>query len=364
MDIENLKSSTNQKNNNPLKIFVRIAVYDNLRSIPRIIDLNFMSIEDFINNTAEKIYSVSHEQGGRIPFTIIKEVVENLIHANFSEIVVTILNNGNKIMISDQGPGISDKERAMQPGFTSATSEMKKYIRGVGSGLPIVKETISFSGGSIDIKDNIKNGTVVILSINTDDEKNEYLDLSISEFKNDDVNLLDNAKLLSSGKSSFNNLAHNNIHNTKDNKTINYNIKNNNGNVDVDASANANTNGIPSNISLKKNSHTEKASNFNANLDHNINEHPIKQEKKQVEEYGEFKSLKLTLRQIKILYLVLELEEVGPSAVSKELGFSLSTSFRELSFLEKKGFLKTYSSGKKRLSKKGAKYLEYYPNSF
>ena len=29
-------------------------------------------------------------------------------------------------------------------------------------------------------------------------------------------------------------------------------------------------------------------------------------------------------------------------------------------FLEKKGLLKVYSSGKKRLSKKGTKYLEYY----
>jgi hypothetical protein len=350
MNIENLKSSTNQKNNNSLKILVRIAVYDNLRSIPRIIDLNFVSIDDFINNTAEKIYSVSREQGGRIPFTIIKEVVENLIHANFSEIVITILNNGNKIMISDQGPGIPDKERAVQPGFTSATSEMKKYIRGVGSGLPIVKETISFSGGSIDIKDNIKNGTVVILSINTDDKNNEYLDLSIGELKND------NAKLSSSDKNNFDNVAYNNIHNIKDNKVFNANIKNNASNANADDAA--------SNIDIRENSNIEKASNFKTSLENNVNEYLIKKEKKQVEEYGEFRSLKLTLRQIKILYLVLELEEVGPSIVSKELGFSLSTSFRELSFLEKKGLLKVYSSGKKRLSKKGTKYLEYYSNSF
>jgi len=67
---------------------------------------------------------------------------------------------------------------------------------------------------------------------------------------------------------------------------------------------------------------------------------------------------------MKILFLILELEEAGPSRISKELGFSLSTSFRELTFLEKEGLLKTYASGKKRLSKKGAKYLEYYSNNF
>jgi len=51
------------------------------------------------------------------------------------------------------------------PGFTSASQSMKKYIRGVGSGLPIVKEVIVFSGGSIDVEDNIRSGTVVSLRL-------------------------------------------------------------------------------------------------------------------------------------------------------------------------------------------------------
>ena len=161
-------------------ILVRIAVYDSMRSLPRIIDLSFNNIPDFINKTSEEVYGLSHRQGGRIPYTIIKEIVENLIHASFREIIITILNNGNKIMISDQGPGIFDKEKAVLPGYTSATSEMKRFIRGVGSGLPIVNETIAFSGGILDIKDNIKNGTVVTLSINTD-TASEHVDLSINE---------------------------------------------------------------------------------------------------------------------------------------------------------------------------------------
>ncbi|MBU4450296.1 MAG: ATP-binding protein, partial [Actinobacteria bacterium] len=131
----------------------RIAIYDNMRSTPRVVEISYDSITRFLDETPQRIYSISHELGGKIPYTIIKEVVENLIHANFTEIIITILNNGNHIIISDQGPGIADKEKAFLPGFTSATSVMKKYIRGVGSGLPIVKENIFFSGGSVDITD-------------------------------------------------------------------------------------------------------------------------------------------------------------------------------------------------------------------
>jgi DNA-binding transcriptional ArsR family regulator len=42
---------------------------------------------------------------------------------------------------------------------------MKAYIRGVGSGLPIVKECLGFSGGSVDIQDNLGRGTVITLRV-------------------------------------------------------------------------------------------------------------------------------------------------------------------------------------------------------
>ena len=296
-------------------ILVRIAVYDSMRSLPRIIDLSFNNIPDFINKTSEEVYSLSHRQGGRIPYTIIKEIVENLIHASFREIIITILNNGNKIMISDQGPGIFDKEKAILPGYTSATSEMKRFIRGVGSGLPIVNETIAFSGGILDIKDNIKNGTVVTLSINTD-TASEHVDLSINELP-----------LLK-----------------KDG---------------AEAKQKQNSQPAPLLNTSEKNPVKEAAPVKNPSSSLNMqNMAPS------VKSSDDYLLKKLSMRQMKILFLILELEEAGPSKISKELGFSLSTSFRELSSLEKEGLLKTYSSGKKRLSKKGIKYLEYYSNNF
>ncbi|HHT78767.1 MAG TPA: ATP-binding protein [Actinobacteria bacterium] len=301
-------------NKTDFSIFVRIAVYDSLRSLPRIVDLSFDNVPDFINKTTEEVYGMSHSQGGRIPYTIIKEIIENLIHASFKEIIITVLNNGNKIMISDQGPGIFDKEKAILPGYTSATSKMKKFIRGVGSGLPIVNETIAFSGGMLDIKDNIKNGTVVTLSINTDTAY-ERVDLSINELPKPDK--------------------------TGPGRELQENIKT----------------GPPGSGTTE--SITGK--DFSTARDSSASSRGTSPAVKPADEYL---LKKLSMRQMKILFLILELEEVGPSKISKELGFSVSTSFRELSFLEKEGLLKTYASGKKRLSKKGAKYLEYYSNNF
>ena len=94
------------------------------------------------------------------PYTVIREVSENFIHARFAEIIVSILDEGNTIRFADQGPGIMMKDKAQLPGFTSAIEPMKHYIRGVGSGLPIVKEYLDFSHGTISIEDNLGTGAV------------------------------------------------------------------------------------------------------------------------------------------------------------------------------------------------------------
>jgi len=272
-------SNSGSPNEITVNIPVRIAVYDNMRSIPRIVDLSFNDINNFINETSQRTYNLSHEIGGRIPYTIIKEIIENLIHADFKEVVITILDNGNHIIITDQGPGIEDKEKAFLPGYTSATSKMKEYIRGVGSGFPIVKETITFSGGSIDVKDNIKKGTVISLKL-------ESLE-NIEKIKNTEIKITDKSPLQSEEEE---------------------------GKIQTD--------------SITK---------FNYKI--------------------------LSDRQKKILFVILELEEAGPSTIAGELGFSLSTSYRELIFLEKNKLLTSSINGKRKLSKKGIKYLEYYSNN-
>lgn len=142
----------------------RLAVYDSLTSSPRIIEFSSEDILGFINQVSAETYKQAQSLGGKIPYTIIREIIENLIHAYFKEPVISVLDNGNTIRVSDLGPGIKDKEKAFLPGFTTATSQFKKYIRGVGSGLPIVKETLSFIGGEISIEDNLKTGAVITIT--------------------------------------------------------------------------------------------------------------------------------------------------------------------------------------------------------
>ena len=278
--IEMQESEKNIEEVVALPIKGRIAIYDNIRSIPRVVDLDYKSISDFIDEIPQKTYSFSHDLGGKIPYTIIKEIIENLIHANFQEIIITIMDGGNRIIISDQGPGINEKDKAFLPGFSSASKSMKKYIRGVGSGLPIVRETIVFSGGQIEIEDNIKNGTVVSLKIPEEDSVKKDIDTASAVL------------------------------------------------------------GVPEKKDL------------------------VSPSEKQPEQTTDLEFTKLTLRQIKILSLILEVEETGPSGIAKELGFSLSTSYRELVFLESLQLLELTETGKRILTDKGKKYLEYYSNNF
>lgn len=143
----------------------RIAVYDNLKTTPRVIQIPGGPTHQYIEQIASTTYQNAKDAGGLIPYTVIREVSENFIHANFKEIVISILDKGNTIRFSDQGPGISQKDLAQQPGFTSAKEPMKRYIRGVGSGLPIVKDYLDLSHGYIKIEDNVNSGSVVTISL-------------------------------------------------------------------------------------------------------------------------------------------------------------------------------------------------------
>lgn len=143
----------------------RVAVYDDLKAPPHIIDVNPDLTNNFIENLTATIYDEANKKGGKIPYTIIREISENFIHAHFNEIVVSILDNGNTIRFTDQGPGFVNVENAQLPGFTSATESMKQYIRGVGSGLPTVKDYLNYSEGNIKIENNLENGAVVTISM-------------------------------------------------------------------------------------------------------------------------------------------------------------------------------------------------------
>lgn len=142
----------------------RIAVYDDMLSTPRVIVIEPNDVRAYLEEITNTVYRCMKEQGGGISLMVIREIVENFIHAHFVEPIISVLDGGNTIRFADQGPGIEDKERAFEFGVTSADREQKRYIRGTGAGFPMVQQYLENAGGAISIEDNLNQGTVVTVS--------------------------------------------------------------------------------------------------------------------------------------------------------------------------------------------------------
>ena len=228
----------------------RIAVYDTLTSPPRVIPVEEPDLPALIASLAEKTYHSCREQGGDVPYTVIQELIENLLHASFRDVVVTILDNGHTVRISDHGPGVDDKERAFLPGFTTATAEQRRLIRGVGSGLPIAREALQFLRGVLTVEDNLGGGAVFTIKM------------------------------------------------------------------------------------------------------------PARAPGEPAPPESAAPAVKLTTRQTKVLVLLMELGSAGPKAISRELGISPATAFRELNLLEQKGLIHSLGDGKRALREEGLRLLD------
>jgi hypothetical protein len=226
----------------------RIAIYDTLTSPPRVVVVEEQDVPALIASLAEKTYHYCREQGGQIPYSVLQELIENLLHAYFRDVVITILDNGQTIRISDHGPGVEDKERAFLPGFTTATADQRRIIRGVGSGLPLARESLQFLRGILTVEDNLGGGAVFTIKMPTAPHPEPPAP------------------------------------------------------------------GAP--------------------------------------------TVKLTNRQTKILVLLMELGQAGPTQVGKELGFAPATAFRDLAVLQDMGLIHSLDGGKRALREEGLRLLE------
>jgi hypothetical protein len=143
---------------------VRIAVYPR-GGEPEITEVSAANpgsaTQKFSRFVSEKV----REAGGKVPEESIREVVENLIHAGYRGVVISVLDEGNIVRVSDKGPGVENKSRAMEFGFSGAAPEALSEIRGVGAGLGIARAAAEKAGGTVTIEDNIGGGTVVTISV-------------------------------------------------------------------------------------------------------------------------------------------------------------------------------------------------------
>ncbi|WP_455039539.1 ATP-binding protein [Lancefieldella parvula] len=158
------EKNTGSDNSLTVRYAARIAVYDDKAAAPRVVLVEPKDVRSYLDEIAATVNQLAHEQGGKIPFMVMREIVENFIHARFVAPTISIMDNGNTIRFSDQGPGIKEKNRALEFGTSSATEEMKSFIRGVGFGLPYAQQYMVEKGGSLTLEDNISSGTIVTLS--------------------------------------------------------------------------------------------------------------------------------------------------------------------------------------------------------
>ena len=154
-----------QEEDTSVSYATRIAVYDDMFSTPRVIVISPQATRPYLEEITNTVYKNMKEQGGSISVMVIREIVENFIHAHFMEPIISILDGGNTIRFADQGPGIEDKELAFEFGITSADSDQKRYIRGTGAGFPLVQQYLENAGGIVSIEDNLNGGTVVTVTL-------------------------------------------------------------------------------------------------------------------------------------------------------------------------------------------------------
>jgi hypothetical protein len=150
----------------------RIVVYEAPAAVPRILRFPHQkNIRKHIEALTSTTHNLCRQQGAAVPYPIIRALVENFIHADFIEPVISILPNSKTLIFADQGRGIRHKSWALNPGFSSANSAMKAIIAGVGSGLPAVMYFAHEAGGSLSVKDNLDGGCVVTLCLEPQEQQ-------------------------------------------------------------------------------------------------------------------------------------------------------------------------------------------------
>lgn len=160
------------RNEGDAGIGIKIAVYPKSGE-PEVSEVSAASPRAASEKFSRLIMEKVRDFGGRVPEEALRELIENLVHAEFRGVVVSVLEDGNVVRISDKGPGIEHKERAFEFGFWGATPEAVREIRGVGAGLGIARAAAEKAGGTVEVEDNIGGGTVATVSVGEAVEEKE-----------------------------------------------------------------------------------------------------------------------------------------------------------------------------------------------
>jgi anti-sigma regulatory factor (Ser/Thr protein kinase)/DNA-binding transcriptional ArsR family regulator len=148
---------------------VRIAVYRR-SGAPEVTEVAAANPGSATAKFTKLVMDEVRAAGGKVPEEAVREVVENLVHAEYRGVVISVLDDGNVVRVSDKGSGVQHKDRAMEFGFSGATPEALREIRGVGAGLGIARAAAERVRGTVTLEDNIGGGTVTTITVAGDGE--------------------------------------------------------------------------------------------------------------------------------------------------------------------------------------------------
>ncbi len=109
-----------------------------------------------------KTMGVDPKDVRRVAISMYEGEINMVIHANGGKAVAEIYVDKCVITLTDTGKGIKDIELAMQPGYSTATEEVRALGFGAGMGLPNMKK---YADECI-IESEVGKGTKVTLVTN------------------------------------------------------------------------------------------------------------------------------------------------------------------------------------------------------
>lgn len=110
---------------------------------------------------ALKKIGVSADVIRRVSISSYEAAMNVVIHAFGGMIQAVIYSDRTELIISDEGPGISDINQAVQPGYSTAPDSVRKFGFGGGSGL----SNITSYPDECTIESTVGEGTLIHLVI-------------------------------------------------------------------------------------------------------------------------------------------------------------------------------------------------------
>ena len=98
----------------------------------------------------------------RVSIAMYEGEINMVIHAGGGVAEVGVYDEYIEIVLDDRGPGISDIDKAMQEGYSTASDNIRSLGFGAGMGLPNMKRYTD----SMDIETALGKGTKITMRVN------------------------------------------------------------------------------------------------------------------------------------------------------------------------------------------------------